>query len=78
MKLKYRSVTFYEANQEIAEGSEVRILDRFVEKVFKPEDLNAVEYVHLMNSKDYDRYDFWVIEVYEEDNNEEVMKYVND
>lgn len=79
MKISYRQIYLFDIEDEINEGKNVRILDRLLEKVYKPEEMSAMDYIRVVASRDHDRYDCWVVEATPvEDNIEEVLKYVND
>ena len=79
MKVGYRPIYPWDIKNEVMAGNQVRILDKLLEEVYRPEKMSALDYIRVEAYEDKERYDCWVIEAFpEEENNEEVMKYVND
>lgn len=44
-------------------GNEVRILDKLAEKVYRAENMTAMEYIHMIEDENHSRYECWVVEV---------------
>ena len=63
----YKSIYSFDVIENIGQGKQVRILDREREKVYEPEELNVVQLVNFINSKEKNQYEFWIVEDVEDE-----------
>ena len=64
----FKKIYSYEVIKEVEQGKQVRILDRETEKIYRADELYAVDFLEAINSKEENRYDFWVVENTEDKN----------
>lgn len=62
MRYTYRYITQFEVAEELRQGRRPRICDKLLEKVYKAEEMSAVDYIDMISSKDYSRFECWVLE----------------
>lgn len=61
-KVTFRNIYIFDIASEINKGNQVRILDRLLEKIYKADNMTAIEYINIVESRDYERYVCWVVE----------------
>ena len=79
MKYTYRYITQFEVADELRKGKQPRICDKLLGKVYKAEEMSAVDYIDMISSTDYSRFECWVVEPLADTcENKEEQSYVND
>lgn len=70
-KTKYRDISQFCVAEEVRKGNEVRILDKLIEKVYRAENMTAMEYINMIEDDNYSRYECWVVVIVDDDSKED-------
>ena len=62
IKVIYREVYTFDIAKEVKEGHLVRVCDKLLEKVYKVEEMTTPDFINIIETEDYSRYECWVVE----------------